>query len=201
MFAGIVEAIGQVTSATPAGENARLVIDAGNLSLADVKLGDSIAVNGVCLTVVGLESDTFSVDVSPETLRCTTLASVDRSSRVNLEKALIYGERVGGHLVSGHVDGIGRIMAREQQSEALGFAIVVPDELMRYIAVKGSVCIDGVSLTVNEIEQNAFAVQVIPHTRDSTLFGTYQLGDRVNVEVDLIARYLESLLRTSGSTQ
>lgn len=194
MFAGIIESVGEVASVTPAGENARLVIDAGNLFLADVKLGDSIAVNGVCLTVVGLESNTFSVDVSPETLRCTILASIDRGSRVNLEKALIYGQRVGGHLISGHVDGIGRVMAREQESEALAFAIVVPEELMRYIAVKGSVCVDGVSLTVNEIEQNAFAVQIIPHTRDTTICGSYQLGDRVNIEVDLIARYLERLI-------
>ncbi len=198
MFAGIIEFVGKVASVTPAGENARLVIDADNLFLADVKLGDSIAVNGVCLTVVGLESNTFSVDVSPETLRCTILASIDRGSRVNLEKALIYGQRVGGHLISGHVDGIGRVMAREQESEALAFAIVVPEELMRYIAVKGSVCIDGVSLTVNEIEQNAFAVQIIPHTRDTTIGGSYQLGDRVNIEVDLIARYLERLIAATS---
>jgi len=194
MFAGIIEAVGKVAGLTPAGENARLAIETGALPLADVKLGDSIAVNGVCLTVVELEPGRFGADVSPETLHCTTLASLSAGSRVNLEKALAYGERVSGHLASGHVDGIGRVMAREQEGETLTLAIVAPQELMRYIARKGSVCIDGVSLTVNDIEQNAFSVQIIPHTRDTTLCGHYQLGDGVNIEVDLIARYLERLL-------
>jgi len=193
MFTGIIQALGNVSEMLPAGENMRLSIVAGGMPLADVKPGDSIAVNGVCLTVIELDAIGFCVTVSPETLRCTTLASLTEGAKVNLEKALALGDRLGGHLVSGHVDGVARVIECRDEGKSMRFAFAVPAPLERYIARKGSVCIDGVSLTVNEVEGGAFAVQIIPHTRDHTLFGDYRVGDRVNVEVDLIARYLERL--------
>lgn len=195
MFTGIVETIGRIVEARPAGSHARLLIEPGAIPLAELKPGDSVAVNGACLTVAAIEAAGFAVEVSPESLRCTTLASLASGNRVNLERAVVAGQRLGGHLVSGHVDGVGRVMAREMQSDALTLAIVVPVELMKFIVGKGSVCVDGVSLTVNETQDNAFAVQIVPHTRAQTLCGGYQVGDSVNIEVDLIARYLEALHR------
>jgi riboflavin synthase len=193
MFTGIIQALGSVSTLSPAGENMQLRIAAGGLPLADVSLGDSIAVNGVCLTVTDLGQDDFCAVVSPETLRCTTLAALTEGAKVNLEKALALGDRLGGHLVSGHVDGVARVIDSADEGKSMRFAFTVPPPLERYVARKGSVCIDGVSLTVNAVEGEAFSVQIIPHTRDHTLFGTYRIGDRVNIEVDLIARYLERL--------
>ena len=193
MFTGIIEALGSIAEMSPADENMRLRVAAGGMPLADVKIGDSIAVNGVCLTVTELDAESFAVIVSPETLHCTTLASLTDGAKVNLEKALALGDRLGGHLVSGHVDGVGRVIDCRDEGKSMRFAFTVPLPLERYIARKGSVCIDGVSLTVNAVEGEAFSVQIIPHTRDHTLFGGYRVGDRVNIEVDLIARYLERL--------
>lgn len=195
MFTGIVETIGRIVETRPAGSHTRLLIEPGAIPLAELKPGDSVAVNGACLTVAAIEAAGFAVEVSPESLRCTTLASLASGNRVNLERAVAAGQRLGGHLVSGHVDGVGRVMAREMQTDALALAIVVPMELMKFIVHKGSVCVDGVSLTVNETQDNAFAVQIVPYTRAQTLCDGYQVGDRVNIEVDLIARYLEALHR------
>lgn len=194
MFTGIIEALGVIAERVPQGENVRLRIAAGTLPLADVRIGDSIAVNGVCLTVTALADREFAVDVSPETLACTTLGTLAADAGVNLEKALRLGDRLSGHLVSGHVDGIGTLTQCHQQGEDLRLEIAVPEALARYVSRKGSVCVDGVSLTVNAVEGTRFSVQIIPHTCGHTLFGRYAVGDRVNIEVDLIARYLERLL-------
>lgn len=194
MFTGIVETMGRIAQAQPAGGHLRLVIEPGAIPLAELNVGDSIAVNGACLTAAAVEAAGFAVEVSPETARCTTLASLSAGDRVNLERAVVAGRRLDGHLVSGHVDGIGRILAREMKNDALELAVIVPEELMRFIVRKGSVCVDGVSLTVNEVQDNAFSVQIVPHTRAQTLCGGYQVADRVNIEVDLIARYLDNLL-------
>jgi riboflavin synthase len=194
MFTGIVETIGRVVGAQPAGSHARLLIEPGAIPLAELNVGDSIAVNGACLTVAAIATAGFAVEVSPETLHCTTLASLSAGDRVNLERAVVAGRRLDGHLVSGHVDGVGRVMARELQNDALALAIIVPVELTKLIARKGSVCVDGVSLTVNETRDDAFTVQIVPYTRAQTLCDGYQVGDRVNIEVDLIARYLDNLL-------
>ena len=194
MFTGIIETLGRIVQAQPAGSHLRLVIEPDAIPLAELKVGDSIAVNGACLTVSAIEAAGFAVEVSPETMRCTTLASLSAGDRANLERAMVAGQRLDGHLVSGHVDGVGRILEREMQNDALELAIIAPEELTKFIVRKGSVCVDGVSLTVNEVKDNAFSVQIIPHTRTQTLCGGYQVGDRVNIEVDLIARYLNNLL-------
>lgn len=167
---------------------------AGKLEVSDVRLGDSIAVNGVCLTVTQVDGGEFAVDISPETLRCTTLGALQPGSQVNLERALRVGDQLGGHLVSGHVDGVGQIRERREDADCLWFRVSAPTPLAKYVARKGSVCIDGVSLTVNAVDGPSFELQIIPHTQKETLFGTYHVGDRVNIEVDLIARYLERLL-------
>jgi riboflavin synthase len=194
MFTGIVQALGKLHAITPQSEGVRMHIDAGNLALSDVQTGDSIAVNGVCLTAVGFDARGIAVDVSPETLRCTTLGRLAIGDRVNLELALRLGDRLGGHVVSGHVDGVGRIRAVRADGDCLWLRIEVPAELARYVSRKGSVCVDGVSLTVNAIDGATFEVQIIPHTRQETLFGSYRPDDAVNIEVDLIARYLERLI-------
>jgi riboflavin synthase len=194
MFTGIIHAVGSITATTRQQKGLRLRIDARPMSLQDVRLGDSIAVNGVCLTVVEFDEHSFAVDVSPETLACTTLGGVGVGSRVNLEPALRLGDRLGGHLVSGHVDGVGEILGLSEDGDCLRCRISMPAGLARYVARKGSVCVDGVSLTVNGIDANVFDVQIIPHTRSETLFGDYRTGSRVNIEVDLLARYLERLV-------
>jgi riboflavin synthase len=194
MFTGIVQTSGTIHAITPQSEGVRMHIDAGKLALTDVRTGDSIAINGVCLTVVELDPHRFAVDVSPETLRCTTLGKLRIGDRVNMELALRIGDRLGGHLVSGHVDGVGWIRATRADGDCLWFRIEVPAELARYVSRKGSVCVDGVSLTVNAVDGAVFEVQIIPHTRQETLFGGYRPDDTVNIEVDLIARYLERLI-------
>jgi len=200
MFTGIVETTGRIAAIQASGQDCRLRLECGAMSLEDTALGDSIAVNGVCLTVITLGPAYFEVDVSRATLACTTLGGLRQGSAVNLEKALRLADRLGGHLVSGHVDGLGELLSRipEGQSERLQFR--VPPELARFISAKGSICIDGVSLTVNAVHVNEFSVQVIPHTQQRTLIGTYQAGTQVNIEVDLIARYLERLLQGRGET-
>jgi riboflavin synthase len=194
MFTGIIAACGEIAAVNKRAADSRLRINADKLDMADVKLGDSIAVDGVCLTVVSFDSHSFEVDVSAESLGKTTLGEFKPGRKVNLENALQASARLGGHIVSGHVDGVGSIESREAVGESLRFKVRVPDALARYVAVKGSVCIDGVSLTVNQVEGAVFEINIIPHTAAETTIGDYQAGRKVNIEVDIIARYLERLL-------
>jgi riboflavin synthase len=191
MFTGIVAAVGRVRTATPGSQGVRMVIEAADLDLADVALGDSIAVNGVCLTVTALEAHGFAVDVSPETIACSV--GFEPGAAVNLEKALRLCDRLGGHLVSGHVDGTGEVERFEAVGDNRLLAVRVPAELSRYVAHKGSVTVNGVSLTVNAIEGDVFRVNLIPHTLGATNLRHLAPGARVNLEVDLLARYLERI--------
>ena len=194
MFTGIIEAVGRVAALESRGADARLRIDTAGLDLADVRLGDSIAVSGVCLTAVQHGTAMFVADVSAETLSRTTLGELTPGSAVNLEKALLPTTRLGGHLVSGHVDGVGVVHARDDAGGAIRFQIEAPRELAKFIAEKGSICVDGISLTVNGIDGVRFDLTVIPHTAAVTTIGACQPGQRVNLEVDLLARYLERLM-------
>lgn len=200
MFTGIIQAVGRIASLQPLGGDLRLTVDASGLDLGDVKLGDSIAVDGVCLTAVALQGDTFAADVSVETLNCTTLGRLQPGSRVNLEKALRLADRLGGHLVSGHVDGVGEVVSVQPDARSLRWTFAVPAALARYIAVKGSVAVNGVSLTVNEVQGRRFGVNLIPHTMEKTTFGDCAAGTPVNIEVDLMARYAERL-QSGGSEE
>ena len=197
MFTGIVAAVGRIADAKPTEGGLRLTIDAAALPLDDVALGDSIAVDGVCLTVVAFGASSFEVDVSQETIHC--VAGFPTGRRVNLEKALRLADRLGGHLVSGHVDGVGIVARVEAAGDNTLVEITVPDELARYIARKGSIAVDGVSLTVNGVAGNTFSVNLIPHTRANTNFAGLAAGARVNIEIDLIARYAERILTVSRS--
>ncbi|MCU7814802.1 MAG: riboflavin synthase [Candidatus Thiodiazotropha sp. (ex Rostrolucina anterorostrata)] len=194
MFTGIIQAIGRVASLESKGGDLRLTIQSGQLDLSDVVLGDSIATNGICLTVIDLPGDGFSADVSRETTSLTTLHKLQPGSQVNLEKALTLNTRLGGHLVSGHVDGVGRIVQRKDDGRSVRFIVEAPDELARYIAHKGSICIDGASLTVNGVEGARFDLNIVPHTLKQTIMEAYREGSEVNLEVDQIARYLERLM-------
>ena len=194
MFTGIVQAIGRVERRDDRGGDLRLNIACGELNLADVALGDSIATNGVCLTVTALERNAFWADVSRETADHSTLAQLAAGAPVNLEKALAVGERLGGHLVSGHVDGVGEVMARWEDARSIRLRLRAPAALARYIAAKGSIAVDGVSLTVNAVDGAEFELNIVPHTAERTLIASYSAGTRVNLEVDVIARYLERLL-------
>ncbi|MEZ0148952.1 MAG: riboflavin synthase [Candidatus Reddybacter sp.] len=194
MFTGIIEALGEIGVSEKRGGDLRLHIRTGSLELGDVVLGDSIAVNGVCLTVVELPGDGFIADVSIETLNFTTAGQWQTGSPVNLERALTPTTRLGGHLVSGHVDGVGEVLERHQDARSERFRIKAPAELARYIAHKGSISVDGTSLTVNAVSGDEFELNIVPHTLAHTVFGAYQLGTKVNLEVDVIARYLERLL-------
>ena len=202
MFSGIIAAIGEITAITPrhdGAETVRLTIDGGELELADVALGDSIACNGVCLTVVDQQDRCFFVDVSPESLACTV--GLAAPGPVNLEKALRLADRLGGHLVSGHVDGIGEVLRFDAVGDNRLLAIRAPQTLARYIARKGSIPVDGVSLTTNSVEGNCFTINLIPHTLAATTLGRLQPGSRVNLEIDLIARYCERLLGVSDNAK
>lgn len=196
MFTGIIEATGVIETAEQRGENLRLSITSRIFALDDVKLGDSIAVNGVCLTVVALDAKGFAADVSPETLRCTTGLKLGAS--VNLEKSLRFGDRVGGHLVSGHVDGVGRVTALENLGAHWRVEFEAPEELGRYIARKGSIAVNGVSLTVNRVDNDRqhprFEVNLIPHTWSVTTLELLQVGSEVNLEIDTLARYVERMV-------
>ncbi|MCP5305891.1 MAG: riboflavin synthase [Chromatiaceae bacterium] len=194
MFTGIIEAIGEVAVLEPRGGDIRLRLRTGKLDLADVALGDSIAVNGVCLTVVQLPGDGFAADVSRETLSLTSLGQLAPGSRVNLEKALTLASRLGGHMVSGHVDGLGQVVERHDDARSVRFAIEAPQALARYIAHKGSITVDGTSLTVNAVQGRRFELNIVPHTLHETIIDGYDVGRQVNLEVDLIARYLERLV-------
>ncbi|MEN2506278.1 riboflavin synthase [Stutzerimonas stutzeri] len=194
MFTGIIESIGTIRAMTPKGGDVRVLVETGKLDLSDVKLGDSIAVNGVCLTAVELPGNGFGADVSRETLARTAFVDLKAGSRVNLEKALTPTSRLGGHLVSGHVDGVGEVVAREENARAVQFRIRVPRELAKYIALKGSITVDGTSLTVNSVNGTEFELTIVPHTLAETIMVDYRPGRKVNLEVDLLARYLERLL-------
>ena len=198
MFSGIIQAIGRIAAIESSGADRRYRIDARALDLSDVANGDSIAVGGVCLTALDIRDGCFSADVSVETLNLTTLGSAVVGDQVNLEKALRLADRLGGHLVSGHVDAMGKVIAISDDARSQRWTFEVPVRIAKYIAQKGSVCIDGVSLTVNEVDGARFGVNLIPHTQTVTTFGERRVGDAVNIEVDLIARYAERLA-TAGS--
>lgn len=193
MFTGIIEAVGTMRSVTRHGEDARVCIDTGELDLGDVKIGDSIAVSGVCLTVTALANGAFDADLSGETLARTTFRDRGVGDRLNLEKSVTLAQRLGGHLVSGHVDGVGRVSARTNDGRSIVLTFEVPTALGRYIVEKGSICVDGVSLTVNEVSDRHFTVSIVPHTRSRTTLEDLRVGSAVNLEVDLIARYVEGL--------
>lgn len=197
MFTGIVQALGAVRAVTPAPFGRRLVIDLGSLASRPQNAGDSIAVNGACLTAVEFGPGTFAADVSAETLRVTTLGLLGPGSAVNLEPALTLAEPLGGHLVTGHVDGVGEVAGRREEGGTAILRFRLPEALQRYVARKGSVCIDGVSLTVNEVTDGLVQVTLVPHTLANTIMQHYRPGSRVNVEVDLVARYVERLLGKS----
>ena len=196
MFTGIVQAVGSIARSQARGQDVRLTIAAGGLDLADVRLGDSIAVNGVCLTVIEKQAASFDVDVSAETLRCTTGFASD--GEVNLEKALRLADRLGGHLVSGHVDGVGEVLRFAPAGDCYVLEIIAPDAIAKYVAAKGSITVNGVSLTVNRVAENRFDVNLIPHTLEVTTLKHLKPGSRVNLEVDLLARYAERLLHYAG---
>jgi len=199
MFTGIIEAVGTVSSLQKVGSDWQLLVATAGLSMDDVKLGDSIAVNGCCLTVVKMTSASFTADVSNESMECTSFSDVTVGSSVNLEKAMLATSRFGGHIVSGHVDGVGKIVNMIADGLSQVISIEAPDDISRYIAGKGSVCVDGTSLTVNRINNAVFEINVIPHTQQETIIGQYQVGQAVNLEVDLIARYLERLMTGNDS--
>ena len=194
MFTGLIQIIGEITELTRDNQDLIIRFDSRGLDMSIVELGDSIAVNGVCLTVVGFDDNSFRADVSAETLANTTLGSWASGQRVNMEKALTFSQPLGGHLVSGHVDGTGKILSREADGRSVRFSIQAPKELEKYIARKGSICIDGTSLTVNIVAPGHFEINIVPHTLDQTITNQYQPGVLVNLEVDLIARYLEQML-------
>ncbi|MDJ0833742.1 MAG: riboflavin synthase [Gammaproteobacteria bacterium] len=201
MFTGIIQAIGQVAKLEQKGGDVRLTLDTGDLELETAELGDSIAVNGVCLTAVELTDHGFVADVSAETLDKTSLGSLKPGSAVNLEKALTLNTALGGHLVSGHVDGLGTVLSQRNDGRSYRYEFSVPQELAHYIAQKGSITIDGTSLTVNHVEDNRFDVNIVPHTWDNTIFQHYEINTQVNIEVDIIARYLERLLTGQSPMQ
>ena len=192
MFTGIIAATGRIHGKQALEDGVRLTIDAGALDLSDVAVGDSIACNGVCLTVVDVANGCFTIDVSRETLNCTT--GLDGNNPLNLEKALRLADRLGGHLVSGHVDGVGEVLKFEPIGESHELVIRAPQDLARYIARKGSVAVDGVSLTTNRVSGAEFSINLIPHTIEMTTFKHLVAGSRVNLEIDLIARYVERML-------
>ncbi|HEX6571793.1 MAG TPA: riboflavin synthase [Steroidobacteraceae bacterium] len=197
MFTGIVQGVGTVRAIEPRGGDVTVVFDTGSVTLEDVAPGGSIAVNGVCLTATAFDRTSFTADVSRETLSLTTLRDWQVGARVNLEKALLAGQPLGGHYVTGHVDGVGEVVARHDDARSVRMVFRVPPDLARYVARKGSICIDGVSLTVNGVDRDRFDVNLVPHTLGVTTLGALQAGSRVNLEVDIIARYVERM--TAGT--
>jgi riboflavin synthase len=198
MFSGIVKGVGRVSALDEIGGDRRLVIDFSGIELGPLQPGDSVAVNGVCLTATTCDQATFSADVSNATLAATTLGSLATGAAVNLEPSLRLGDSLDGHLVSGHVDGVGRVLKRQQDARSVVFTMELPAPLARFVAQKGSVAVDGVSLTVNAVDNNRFTVNVIPATMERTIIANYVVGGAVNIEVDIIARYLDRL-RTTGA--
>ena len=198
MFTGIIKATGRIAAMDHRGGDVRMRIESRHLPWADYDVGDSIAVNGVCLTAVELHDDGFDTDISIETLDVTALGQAGKGARVNLEPALSLGERLGGHLVSGHVDCKGNVTALTSDARSIRLRIEIPREYARYVAKKASICVDGVSLTINEVSGCSFEANIIPHTADLTIIGDYAVGSVVNIEVDLLARYVERLLGKDG---
>ena len=198
MFTGIVQALGEIAAIVETDGDVRLRVMTGKLPLADVAIGDSISTNGVCLTVTELPGDGYWADVSTETLSLTSLKSIKAGTKVNLEKSVTPTTALGGHLVSGHVDGLGVVRRLEQDARSWRVTIEAPKELAKYIAGKGSICIDGTSLTVNTVNGASFELNIIPQTWEETVFQFYQVGSEVNLEVDIIARYLERLLQSGA---
>lgn len=194
MFTGIVEALGSVKTIKLNAQGARIVINCADLDMSDVKLGDSIATNGICLTVVDFDRNSYSADVSKETLTRTGFANYSSGQKVNLEKAMLPTTRFGGHMVSGHVDGVGTVLSINNVGNSIEYWIEIADELKQYVAEKGSITVDGTSLTINSIDNNRFRLTIVPHTTEQTIISTYKVGQQVNLEVDLIARYIERLL-------
>lgn len=201
MFTGIVEAVGTLTAITPKGEDISVTVEVGKLDMSDVKLGDSIATNGVCLTVVDYSATSYSADLSLETLKKTGFADYQAGDKVNLEKAMLPTTRFGGHIVSGHVDGVGEIVERNMVGRAIEFWVAMPAEIAKYVAEKGSITVDGISLTVNDLRKNAFKLTIVPHTGDETTIADFHVGRRVNLEVDVLARYMERLLTSRQEQQ
>ena len=199
MFTGIIESVGTLAQKQFQGGDLKVKIASGALDLSDVKLGDSIAVNGVCLTVIELHGDGFSADVSNETVNHTRWSSIGVGEAVNLEKAMMPTSRLGGHIVSGHVDGLGEIVERLEDARSIRLKVAAPDNLAKYIAHKGSITIDGVSLTVNAVNGSVFELNIVPHTAKETTIYDFSAGRKVHLEVDVIARYLERLLSTPGA--
>ncbi len=200
MFTGIVEEMGRIERVTGAGKALKLII-ACRTVLEDVHLGDSIAVNGICLTVTECNKLSFKADIMPETYRSTSLATLKTGSKVNLERALPLGGRLGGHLVSGHIDGTGIILGKREEDNALWLDIQTSQDIMKYMILKGSVCIDGTSLTVSAINESAFSISLIPHTAKTTILAEKNLGDRVNIECDVLAKYVEKLMSVNVNPQ
>lgn len=205
MFTGIVEAIGSIDKINVGRDGARLTVNVGGLDMADVNLGDSIATNGVCLTVIDFSASHFSADVSNETLSRTSLGAYKPGKPVNLEKAMLPTTRFGGHIVSGHVDAVAKVIEINEQGNSTDFIIEMNDDVSPYIVEKGSVTIDGVSLTVNSVAKEQFRLTIVPHTQQETIISTYNVGSQINLEIDVVARYVERLLmsrqaKTESST-
>jgi riboflavin synthase len=198
MFTGIIQSTGHIKAITPRDGDVEIIVAAPALDLSSVAIGDSIAVNGCCLTVTKIQGDAFLADVSRETLEVTTLSDLSAGTTVNLEKALCAGQALGGHYVTGHVDGVATVTALQSDARSTRMEFEVPAALAKYVAKKGSACIDGVSLTVNEVSGRTFGVNVIPHTLAVTVLKDYRIGTRVNLEVDIIARYLERLTQPAA---
>ena len=194
MFTGIIQAIGNISKIDSNGPDSRIVFKAGKMKLDDVKTGDSISVNGVCLSITEKTKDSFSSDLSSETLSLTTFIEMRANSKVNLEKAMNFSSRVNGHLIAGHVDGVGVIKEMKNDGRSILILIEFPEELEKYISKKGSIAVDGVSLTINGTKENTFGINIIPHTLSGSIISEYNIGTKVNIEVDLIARYLEKLV-------
>ena len=194
MFTGIIQAIGNISKIDSNGSDSRIVLKAGKMKLDDVKIGDSISVNGVCLSITEKTKDSFSSDLSSETLSLTTFIEMRANSKVNLEKAMNFSSRVNGHLIAGHVDGVGVIKEMKNDGRSILILIEFPEELEKYISKKGSIAVDGVSLTINGTKENTFSINIIPHTLSGSIISEYNIGTKVNIEVDLIARYLEKLV-------
>lgn len=198
MFTGIIEGQGTISAIRPAGQARRLTVEA-DFALDQTKLGDSIAVNGACLTVVKISGKQFEVDLSPETLATTTFDLIKRGDRLNLERAMRLSDRIDGHLVSGHIDGIGAIRQKEKRGNAIMLTVAVPETLTRYMIRKGSVAVDGISLTINACDADSFTVSIIPHTATISTVGMKQKGDAVNIETDMIGKYVEKFTRKEAS--
>ena len=200
MFTGIIQAQGNIQEIRISDKGAVFVFNSNSLDLSDVSIGDSIAVNGACLTVKKLDNNSFSADVSQETLKCSTFSQLEKGQSINLEKSLRLDQGIDGHLVSGHVDGVGEVVSLHKEGECTRLKIKVKNDLSKYIAKKGSICINGVSLTVNSVEADIFDVNIIPHTLSATTLGELIENSRVNIEIDIIARHVEQLISHKTSS-